>query len=164
MKALIRQYPTNARYKENEDISFEDEWPAGTGENGEPYTLDGYKYALAQDAPPDAVPSDFDIVEHYDTVREATEDEPAEVVTRRQAVLNTDRYNARLAGEAQEPAQGNEAPQAEEVPAEAPAEPVEAESDAPAEDPEPPADDGDETVTINGVVYTKAQLRALMGE
>lgn len=169
MKALIRQYPTNARAKENEEVWFEP-WPAGTGENGEPYTLDGYRYALAQDAPLDAIPSDFDITEERvpDPNAPAEEDGTAEVPTivRRIAVLNQERYNARLAGEAQEPAGAPEAPQAEEVPAEVPAEPAEAESDAPAEDPEPeqPADDSNEEVTINGVTYTKAQLRAIMGE
>lgn len=127
---------------------------------------DGDNYALCEDCPvTDPEPQDFDIstIEVPDTNAPAEEDGTAEAptITRLVAVFNTARYEAR---KAQEPAQGNEAPQAEEVPAEVPAEPAEAESDAPAEDPEPPADDGDETVTINGVVYTKAQLRALMGE
>lgn len=157
MKALIR-HPGETVLEPFEGI----DWTTGAPLTNPAWC--GGPYALAQDAPPDAVPSDFDITEVEEIIAEATEDQPAEVVTRHQAILNTDRYNARLAGEAQEPAQGNEAPQVEEVPAEVPAEPAEAESDAPAEDPEPPADDGDETVTINGVVYTKAQLRALMGE
>lgn len=164
MKALIRN--ENETVRETDGIDGID-WTTGAPLTNPAWC--GGPYAICEDCPvSDPDPADFDIttIEVPDTAAPAEEDGTAEVPTipRRQAVLNTDRYNARLAREAQEPAQGNEAPQAEEVPAEVPAEPVEAESDAPAEDPEPPADDGDETVTINGVVYTKAQLRALMGE
>ena len=137
----------------------------------------GGPYALAQDAPLDSIPSDYDITETEEIITEATEDQPAETIVRRIATLNADRYNARLAGEAQEPAGAPEAPADDAEPAPEVAEVTEPESveeetdespaeEIPAEDPEPeqPADDGDETVTINGVTYTKAQLRAIMGE
>lgn len=146
----------------------------------------GGPYALAEDAPLDSIPSDFDISEECvpDPNAPAEEDGTAEVPTvlRRIATLNADRYNARIASEAdeqsQEPAGASEAPADDAEPAEEVIEVTEPESveeetvpespaeEIPAEDPEPeqPADDGDETVTINGVTYTKAQLRAIMGE
>ena len=63
---------------------------------------DGDGYALCEDCPADAIPSDFDISETEVTIQEATEDTPAETVIRRYAVLNQDRYNARKAQEASE--------------------------------------------------------------
>ncbi len=60
---------------------------------------DGDGYALAEDAPADSIPADFDI-----TATEVTtgEGEEAVTVTRLTATLNTERYNARKAQEASE--------------------------------------------------------------
>ena len=156
MKALIRNIGETVR--ESDGIAGID-WTTGAPLTNPSWA--GGPYALAQDAPLDAIPSDFDITEVEETVAEATEDQPAETIVRRQAVLNTDRYNARIASEggepAQEPAGDTETPSEDAEPA---PEVIEAQ-EAPSEE---PADDGDETVTINGVTYTKAQLRAIMGE
>lgn len=63
---------------------------------------DGDGYALCEDTPADAIPSDFDISETEVTIQEATEDTPAETVIRRHATLNQERYNARKQQEANE--------------------------------------------------------------
>ena len=67
---------------------------------------DGDGYALCEDAPADAIPSDFDITEVQvpDASAPAEEDGTAEIptVTRRVAVFSQERYNARKAQEAQE--------------------------------------------------------------
>ena len=57
----------------------------------------GGAYALCEDCPEDALPSDFDISETEVTIQEATEDTPAETVMRRHATLNQERYTARQA-------------------------------------------------------------------
>lgn len=127
MKALIRN---------NREIVLEPfegiDWTTGAPLTNPAWC--GGPYALAEDAPADSIPSDFDIVEYYDTIREATEDEPAEIVTRRQAILNTARYEARKAQDGAEDAPAPETP---------------AEGADGAE--EPPA-----TIIIDGVEYIRA--------
>ena len=127
MRALIR----------NQEIYAESNWSEFTRTHLDWHTTippGGDGYALAEDAPADSIPSDFDIMEYYDTIREATEDEPAEVVTRRQAILNTARYEARKARDGAEDAPAPETP---------------AEGADGAE--EPPS-----TIIIDGVEYTRA--------
>lgn len=67
---------------------------------------DGDGYALCEDCPADAIPSDFDISETEvpDTSAPADEDGTATVPTilRRIATFNMERYNARKAQEATE--------------------------------------------------------------
>ena len=62
----------------------------------------GGAYALCLDSPPDALPSDFDITSTEVVVTEATEDTPAETVTRLIATLNQERYDARKQQETEE--------------------------------------------------------------
>ena len=49
MKALIRKYPTNAHSVENNEVWFPP-W-RDADENGVPYTLEGYRYALCENVP-----------------------------------------------------------------------------------------------------------------
>lgn len=139
MKALIRNAGETVR--ETDGIDGID-WTTGAPLTNESWC--GGAYALAADCPPDAEPSDFDITEETVTVQEATEDEPAVTTVRRIATLDAARYEARRAAQAAEPE-----PTPDPIP------------EAPAEAPETPSDD-DEIVVINGVQYTKAQLREMM--
>ena len=90
MKSLIRD---NEIYTETSWSPFTQNHLAWT------YTArpDGDGYALCEDCPEDAIPSDFDISETEVTIQEATEDTPAETVIRRHATLNQERYTARQA-------------------------------------------------------------------
>ena len=101
MKALIRNNGETVR--ETDGIDGID-WQTGA-----PLTNEGWcggPYALAQDAPADAEPCDFDITEERvpDPNAPAEEDGTAEVptITRRTAVLNSARYEARKAQEGAE--------------------------------------------------------------
>ena len=49
MKALIRKYPTNAVSTENNEVWLHP-W-RNADEQGRPYTLDGYKYAMCENVP-----------------------------------------------------------------------------------------------------------------
>lgn len=82
MKALIRKYPTNAVKPENNEIWY-GPWP-DADENGVPYTLEGYRYAMCENAPEPvfdeytkAIVSptidDFEVTEHEKTVGEGEE-------------------------------------------------------------------------------------------
>ena len=157
------------------------DWATGAPLTNESWC--GGAYALAADCPPDAEPSDFDITEETITLQEATEEEPAVTTVRRIATLDAARYEARRAAQAAEP---------EPIPDPVPEVPAEAPEEAPAEDsgeiieetpdedtepiPETIADeaaeadapetealpDDEEIVVLNGVQYTKAQLRAIL--
>lgn len=56
-RALIRKYPTNAFSPENNEVWFEP-WH-NADQNGVPYTLEGYRYAMCENIP-DAVEGDDD--------------------------------------------------------------------------------------------------------
>ena len=99
MKALIR----------DTEIYAETSWSPFTQNHlAWTYTArpDGDGYALCEDCPADAIPSDFDITEVQvpDVSAPAEEDGTAEIptVTRRVAVFSQERYNARKQQEAQE--------------------------------------------------------------
>ena len=95
MKALIR----NAGETVLETSGIEGiDWTTGAPLTNESWC--GGAYALADDCPEDAVPGDFDITPVTVTITEASEDQPAETVTRLRAVLNQARYDARKAAEA----------------------------------------------------------------
>lgn len=78
MKALIRKYPINQVAVENNEVWFEP-WH-NADEQGRPYTLEGYRYALCEN-----VPDTFDgegedprmDVNNY-TVEEHTKEVPSE--------------------------------------------------------------------------------------
>lgn len=95
MKALIRN--TGETVLETSGIEGID-WTTGAPLTNESWC--GGAYALADECPVDAEPVDFDITPVTVTVREATEEEPAETVTRLKAVLNQTRYDTRKATEA----------------------------------------------------------------
>lgn len=132
MRALIR----------NQEIYAESNWSEFTKTHLDWHTTippGGDGYALAEDAPEDAIPSDFDIttIEVPDTAAPAEEDGTAEVptVTRRVAVFNTARYEARKAQDG-----------AEDVPA----------PETPAEGGEGASGEPPDTIIIDGVEYTRA--------
>lgn len=78
MKALIRKYPTNAASTENNEVWFEP-W-RNADEQGRPYTLDGYKYAMCENVPDTIPESDSDPrmdVANY-SVEEHTREIPGE--------------------------------------------------------------------------------------
>ena len=63
----------------------------------------GGAYALCEDCPvPDPSPSDFDITTTEVVITEATEDTPAETVTRLIATFNQEKYDARKQQETEE--------------------------------------------------------------
>ena len=77
MKALIRRYPINAVSPENNEVWF---YPwRNADEQGRPYTLDGYRYALCENVP-DTVPegdtdprmnvANYTVEEHTETVEQ----------------------------------------------------------------------------------------------
>ena len=138
MKALIRN--AGETVLETDGIDGID-WTTGAPLTNESWC--GGAYALADECPPDAEPSDFDITEETVTVQEATEEEPAVTTVRRIATLDAARYEARRAAQAAEPE-----PTPDPIP------------EAPAEAQEAPSDD--DIVVIDGVQYTKAQLREMM--
>ena len=67
MRALVRKYPVNAHSEENNEVWY---YPWHNGdEQGRPYTLEGYRYAMCEDAPEpteDYTPTanDFEVTEH----------------------------------------------------------------------------------------------------
>ena len=78
MKALIRKYPTNAVAEENNEVWLEP-W-RNADEQGRPYTLEGYKYALCENVP-DTIPegdSDPRMDVNSYTVEEHTREIPGE--------------------------------------------------------------------------------------
>lgn len=133
MKALIRNEGETVRETDNIDGI---DWTTGAPLTNPAWA--GGPYALAQDAPADSIPSDFDIttIEVPDTNAPAEEDGTAEVptITRLVAVFNTARYEARKAQD------GAEYQPAPEMPADG--------ADGASE--EPPA-----TIIIDGVEYTR---------
>ena len=84
MRALIRKYPTNAVAEENNEVWF---YPwRNADEQGRPYTLEGYKYALCENVPDTVPEGDTDPrmdVSNY-TVEERTEtvEQDGEQITR----------------------------------------------------------------------------------
>ena len=101
MKALIRHEGETVLSTSNiEGI----DWTTGAPLTNPSWA--GGPYALCEDSPADAIPSDFDITEVQvpDTSAPAEEDGTAEIptVTRRVAVFSQERYNARKAQEASE--------------------------------------------------------------
>lgn len=85
MKALIRKYPTNAVSTENNEVWFEP-W-RNADENGVPYTLEGYRYALCTNVP-DTVPENgedprMDVANYTVEEHEITEGEGEEQTTRK---------------------------------------------------------------------------------
>ena len=84
MRALIRKYPTNAVAEENNEVWLEP-WH-NADEQGRPYILDGYKYAMCENVP-DTAPEGVDLfdVNNY-IVEEHTREitgEDGETVTQR---------------------------------------------------------------------------------
>ena len=78
MRALIRKYPVNAVSTENNEVWFEP-W-RNADEQGRPYTLEGYKYALCENVPDTIPESDSDPrmdVANY-SVEEHTREIPGE--------------------------------------------------------------------------------------
>ena len=155
MKALIR----NAGETVLEDSGIVGiDWTTGAPLTNESWC--GGAYALADECPPDAEPSDFDITEEQvpDASAPAEEDGTAEVpaIIRRVATFNAERYEARKAEQASEPE-----PIPDPTP-EASEEGAPTEEPAPAAEPQEAPSDDDEIVVIDGVEYTKAQIRAMM--
>lgn len=78
MKALIRKYPINAVSEENNEV-----WLApwrNADEQGRPYTLEGYRYALCTNVPDEPIGEEDDArmdIANY-TVEEHTEEVPSE--------------------------------------------------------------------------------------
>lgn len=78
MKALIRKYPTNANSEENNEVWLEP-W-RNADEQGRPYTLEGYRYALCENVPDEPIGEEDDArldINNY-TVTEHTEEIPSE--------------------------------------------------------------------------------------
>lgn len=77
MKALIRKYPTNAVSEENNEVWL---YPwRNADEQGRPYTLEGYRYALCENVPDEPAGEDdarMD-VNNY-TVEEHTREIPSD--------------------------------------------------------------------------------------
>lgn len=93
MRALIR----------DNEIYTEDRWSPFTINHIEWHRTanpDGDGYALAENAPADAVAGDFDVSTEVRTITDETGQE--RTVTLLTATLNADRYNARRAQEAAE--------------------------------------------------------------
>lgn len=79
MKALIRKYPINAVAEENNEVWF---YPwRNADEQGRPYTLEGYKYALCENIPdvcnkeddPRMNINNYIVEEHIETTGEGDE-------------------------------------------------------------------------------------------
>ena len=93
MKALIR-HEGETVFEPFEGI----EWTTGAPNTNPSWA--GGPYALCEDCPvQDPEPQDFDITEIEVTIQEATEDSPAETVTRLIATFNNEKYDARKAEE-----------------------------------------------------------------
>ena len=95
MRALIR----------NTELYAEDQWSPFTQNHltwHRTANPDGDDYALAEDAPADAVASDFDISQVQQTIPAEEEGAEARTMTLLTATLNAERYNARKAREASE--------------------------------------------------------------
>lgn len=84
MKALIRKCPINAVSPENNEVWFEP-WHNGD-ENGVPYTLEGYRYAMCENVPDTFEGDDdprMDINNYTVEEHEVTEGEGEEQITRK---------------------------------------------------------------------------------
>ena len=78
MKALIRKYPTNAVSTENNEVWLEP-WH-NADEQGRPYTLEGYRYALCTNVPDEPVGDENDDrlnLDRYEVI-EHTKEVPSE--------------------------------------------------------------------------------------
>lgn len=73
MKALIKKYPTNARYESENEVWEEPRWTPAMKDSGnlEPYINEDYGYALCEDCPDvELTVDDFDVTEHAKTVKD----------------------------------------------------------------------------------------------
>lgn len=78
MRALVRKYPVNAVAEENNEVWFEP-W-RNADEQGRPYTLEGYRYAMCENVPDEIPEGEYDPrmdVANY-TVTEHTREIPSE--------------------------------------------------------------------------------------
>lgn len=83
MRALVRKYPVNAVAEENNEVWFEP-W-RNADEQGRPYTLEGYKYAMCENVPDEGTEGDdprldinnYTVTEHTKEI----EDESGEIQT-----------------------------------------------------------------------------------
>lgn len=85
MKALIRKHGYNCRPEFGEEVWFEP-W-ANADEQGRPYTLEGYRYALCENVPDTAPEGEndprTDVANYTVEEHEVTEGEGEEQTTRR---------------------------------------------------------------------------------
>lgn len=74
MKALVKQYPINARYEYQNEVWEETRWTPTMkeGEDLRPYTDENYGYALCLDCPENVElkAEDFKITEHINEVED----------------------------------------------------------------------------------------------
>jgi len=83
MRALVRKYPVNAVAEENNEVWFEP-W-RNADEQGRPYTLEGYKYAMCENVPDGEIEDEdprldinnYTVTEHTKEI----EDESGEIQT-----------------------------------------------------------------------------------
>lgn len=72
MKALVRQYPNTPTKESQDEVLIQSNWLDWMEEDGSPLTDENYGYALCENVPEEcadtAIPSDFDIEEHVDTI------------------------------------------------------------------------------------------------
>ena len=82
MKALVKQYPTNARKPEQSEVYIEPQWHDWIQPNGAPLTDENLGYALCEDCPEgiELDAKDFGVIELTKTVpSDIPEDEPVTV-------------------------------------------------------------------------------------
>lgn len=90
MRALVRKYPVNAVAEENNEVWFEP-W-RNADEQGRPYTLEGYRYAMCENVPDEIPEGENDPrmdVANY-TVTEHTREIPSEEGSEKQS--RTEKY------------------------------------------------------------------------
>ena len=70
MKALVKQYPINAKKIEQNEVYIEPQWHDWIQPNGAPLTDENLAYALCEDCPEgiELDAEDFEITEHTKTV------------------------------------------------------------------------------------------------
>ena len=76
MKALVKQYPINAKKIEQNEVYIEPQWHDWIQPNGAPLTDENLAYALCEDCPEgiELDAEDFEITEHTKTVPSEYED------------------------------------------------------------------------------------------